>query len=228
MLNEQKLTLCSLSGEGDEFLEGVVDPDGAEMAKMLKQSREILLASEKGDKPGHPFRGNQWSGGTGEGAVDFIRKVSLSSGMTPSKIDPEVRTLLRETVVKGDYELFRGVSVMSFRLSQEERDQINTLKEGDPAPEWLTSRRNESGLEVPFSSYTKKESVAKRYGKEADVEMVLVGTVPNEKIVADLTNLKRLPGIDDELVKYGRSEKEVIVEGRVKMSIHWIGRKRKL
>lgn len=148
----------------------------------------------------------------------------VSGFTTSSRVGHELtdsaRSELRKTVDEKDYELFRGVGLISHRITPEQAKELNSLKEGDDAPQWLTVRKVEGKVHA-ISSYTKSESVAKRY-KEGEVSVVLRGMVPHERVVADLSNLKRLGGIDEDTVKYGKKEKEVAVQGPVPMKIHSI------
>lgn len=155
-----------------------------------------------------------------KGAQKFIEEVSLSSALTPESIDDFTRKELKKTVTKSNYIAYRGIGVIKERVSVEETSQLKNLKVGDPAPSWLTERRHDSKVK-PFNSYTTSASIARRY-REGAVEVVIRGKVPNDSVIADLTNLRKLSGVDQDTIDYGRQEREIIVEGPINAVIHSI------
>ena len=211
----------SILNQGEASLLGVVFDKLDDVADRIIDRIDSLGATANAFCPTGEGGGIDPSCSPGESsdtAQRFIESVTVSSRLTPSTVSQETREALRGTVTAGDYQVFRGVGVMKFRVSDDEWQQLSRLNVGDDAPPWLTGRRIEKEAR-PFSSYTKSEGVAKRY-REGNVEVVLSGTVPNASVVADLTRLKKLPEIDKDTVKYGTREKEVIVEGQVPMKIH--------
>jgi SPP1 gp7 family putative phage head morphogenesis protein len=153
-------------------------------------------------------------------ARDFVEGVSLTSSATPQSLDVFTRKELKKTVAKGEYTVYRGIGIIKERVSKDEMTQLRSLKKGDPAPSWITERRHGTSVK-PFNSWTTSESVAKRY-KEGSVEIVLKGIAPRDVVVADLSNLRGIPGFDKDLVHYGKIEHEIIIEGPVSAIIHSI------
>lgn len=68
---------------------------------------ELKEASFKGDTPGHPFRGNQFSGGSGNARAEFenhpaIVKRAITEGITDlGQLSPEDKKHLESHVKKG-------------------------------------------------------------------------------------------------------------------------------
>jgi hypothetical protein len=74
---------------------------------------------EKGDKPGHPFRGNQWSGGAGgvsgptQSSLDraVLDSMDVALDVLTGKQPPNAATSVRkvdQTSIKSDYPLRNG------------------------------------------------------------------------------------------------------------------------
>jgi hypothetical protein len=167
-------------------------------------------------------RGEWTSGGGSLEAQQFVESFITTSKTTPDMLGAEARQLLKRTVGTEPVEVFRGIGVMRFRVTPEEWNQVKRLKVGDPAPDWLTGRRLDLADKRNFVSYTKSEAVAKRY-KEGQVEIVLKGVAPPDKVLADLSNLRKLgKTFAPDTIRYGTREKELIIEDKLPMFVHSI------
>ena len=164
--------------------------------------------------PGHV--GGSTSGGGS--VISTLHRLTVAGGDIGNvSFSLEERELLSQTVQGDDYTLYRGMHIMDFRLTSEQFGAVRNLRPGDPAPDFLTKQGN------PYASYTKSPAVAKRYASEGHVQIVIRVQPPKNKIVADTTNLHKLPEfanlMDQETKDYFRGEKEVIVHEPVRAII---------
>lgn len=146
-------------------------------------------------------------------ALKFVQKLTLVGGKWEGlMLSDEDRAFLKQTVTKDTYKLYRGMYLMKFRVDPGYYDKLNTLKKGDPIPDYLMKSTN------PYVSYTEKVGVAREYSREGHLGIVMEGKVPASDIIVDTQNLESLlKGVqqsvfDEYDFAYFRSEREVLVQ----------------
>lgn len=213
----------------------------AAAAQMLLMGLDIAPKGKrtKGDLPGHPFRGNQWSGGmmapdrdmgsgvaqpaqmtseTGQKAARIIRKLIMSGGdVGDTAVTDDVAALLADSIKDSQYKVFRGVHVMKNRVLPQQYEELKKLNPGDKVPEHLQKRGND------YASTSASAAVARYYAKDGDVELVMSSSPRKEQILADLRNLQQAfvkHGLEKEFaaefdendIDYFKKDKEVFVK----------------
>ena len=183
----------------------------------------MMIIVTKGGKGsgnfGHTGRPGEIGGSTSGGGsvMSTINRLTLLGGDIGNVSFSDSEKELLSKTVQGDYTLYRGMHIMDFRLAPEQFEDVRNLRPGDPAPDFLTKQGN------PYASYTKSPAVANRYASEGHVQIVIRVQPPKNKIVADTTNLHKLPEfanlMDQETRDYFRGEKEVIVHEPVRAII---------
>lgn len=149
-----------------------------------------------------------------ESALKKLKAIILSSSSDVSFNQQEI-DFLKQTVSSSNLPLFRGLGLISQRVSDEDRKAINKIREGDQSPSFL----NNSFHKHNVASFTKSKSVAKYYS-EGEVAIIIEVDLASNAIICDLTNLEKLlkknPNIkhnfDDDDFRYMKREKEVIVD----------------
>lgn len=143
-----------------------------------------------------------------------INKLITTGGPSNKHItfSDEERKLLLPTIVKNEYVLYRGMSLVSNRIDKSFKQAINDLKIGDTLPNYL----KKYFVFDKYASYTKSKQVAKYYGSGGEFNIIVQANVTKANIIADIENYKNL-GLDGlehfkDDVDYLKSEKEVIVD----------------
>ncbi len=152
------------------------------------------------------------------GAADKVGKLTFSGGdIGDIEFTQDEKELLSQTV-KGDYKVYRGIGVINSRVTQEQMQQIKSLRPGDKVPDFLMKQGN------PYASYSKSPSVAKRYS-EGKIRLITQAEPSQSQIIVDTTNIPKVEGLRDEFsqsdLDYFKSEREVIIEEPSGSVVYW-------
>lgn len=142
---------------------------------------------------------------------DKVKRLILSGGKQNFEFSNEEKNFLKKTVTETNYNLFRGLYFMRFRIDRKYWSIVNDLKVGDILPDFLKKKE----LSNDYVSYSKKMSVAKRYAKEGDICIIVEVKDNGNNILADLSHIFLLPDAKEHFdlndLNYMKQEKEVIV-----------------
>lgn len=190
------------------------------ISKVVKATQEIPVETIV-----EPVVGKAVSKVVINNAVDSLQSLVSTggSGANVSALGAEEQAFLRKTVENKSYEVFRGIHVMKFRVTPEQYAELRKLNPGDAAPEFLRKQGND------FTSTSLKESVAKSYAKEGNIEVVLKATLSREDVLCDTTQIEKLLKsvgkgnlLDSETYAYFKRDREIFVKEPIRFTIHSI------
>ena len=70
-------------------------------------------------------------------AIETIATLTLSGGVIEKRLSSEEENFLKQTVENKEYNVYRGLALMKFRVTKEQYDAAINLKVGDVAPDFL-------------------------------------------------------------------------------------------